>query len=281
MTEGRPHRVTPGQPTRLAPVLLDQYGRPVLARQPASRGSKPDRYVTYRLPAATFWASCVGPVVALAIFLFAALVAGGGGLRWVGLGVALFLALLLWRARTVATTTTPKEVIARGIPWTRRIPWAEIQDIRIRLHGLGAGPSEILVLYDRAGRSVILPNLNERDLAAKRPSLADEVDALRATWQRRRGSAWAPVPDVQQRIARLTQQGDSPWLLGMIAAMLSFLPMIVIALLALGFNLADRGLPWSVLFAPESMLVVPVLTFVIVCAVGLQRRARARRDTTS
>jgi hypothetical protein len=62
---------------------------------------------------------------------------------------------------------------------------------------------------------------------------------------------------VQQRIARLTQQGDSPWLLGMIAAMLSFLPMIVIALLAIGFNLAHRGLPWSVLFAPESMLVVP------------------------
>ncbi len=284
MAETAPPGVDPGRPGRTSPVLLDQYGHPLLPRRVRTTGElESERYLTYRLPASTFWHTCGGPLVAIPIFLLASIVAGGGELRWLPLGVALALSLLIWRARTIATTTTPDEVIVRGILSTRRLSWAEIQDIRIRPYsGMGLGPMEIAVLYDRAGRSTILGNLNDRDLAARRLTLRGEVNAIRVTWRRRRGNGWVPMPDVQRRITCLEQETDSPWLIGMVAALLSLLPLIVLELLVVGgagVVIADP--PWSLLFGLWLPVFLPVLTFVTVSGFALRRRAWARRDIPS
>jgi hypothetical protein len=55
----------------------------------------------------------------------------------------------------------------------------------------------VVVVYDETGRDTILPNVNDRDLPARRLSLDTEMEALRAEWQRGRGADWALRPEVR------------------------------------------------------------------------------------
>jgi Bacterial PH domain len=264
-----------GIPTQ--PILLDQYGRPLLPRRAATTSGEPPRYPTYSLPASTFRSVCGGLLVAVALFLAAAIVAGGGELRWIALVIALFFALLIWRVRTVATTTTPDGVVARGLMRTRRFSWSEIQDVRVEVHP-GTGPMYVVVLYDRSGRDTILPNINERDLAARRLSLDAEVDALRAEWRRRRGPDWALLPDVRRRIERRANAGMNPWILGTVAASTTLLPILVLALIVFPLGIADDRPPWSIVFSLWFGMACYLLTLVAVSGMVILRR---RRDITS
>ena len=75
----------------------------------------------------TFWAVCGGMTLAVPVFLVAGIIAGGGALRWVAWAIALFFGLLIWRVRTLGTTTTDDGIIARGLLGTRRFSWPQIQ----------------------------------------------------------------------------------------------------------------------------------------------------------
>ena len=146
-------------------------------RRPAAR---------YGLPPSTFWAVCGGMTLAVPVFFVAGIIAGGGALRWVAWAIALFFGLLIWRVRTLGTTTTDDGIIARGLLGTRRFSWTQIQDIQIEIYP-GTGPMYVVVLRDETGRNTILPNVNDRDLPARRLSLNTEVSALRAEWQHQGG----------------------------------------------------------------------------------------------
>ncbi|MDN3028786.1 PH domain-containing protein [Streptomyces sp. S.PB5] len=109
----------------------------------------------------------------VAAFLIAMLLAADG-----------FFALTLLRARTVVRASG---ITAYGALRVRKWSWPEIRELRVETvqRAQGAGPGQIVHLYDTAGRRTTLPFLNDRVL----PHLHAEVEILHGMLAGRRGVA--------------------------------------------------------------------------------------------
>ncbi|MFF4320400.1 PH domain-containing protein [Streptomyces sp. NPDC001568] len=117
---------------------------------------------------------------------------------------ALVLALFGWlvRASRRCSTTIDRDGIrVRRLTGTRRLAWADVQDIRAAPNpGAAMGRNQPLVLsyaHDRTGRRVRLVHVDDDHVDVTR-----EIAVMRAAWQELRGPDWAADPEVRRRIER-------------------------------------------------------------------------------
>ncbi|MFI8952396.1 PH domain-containing protein [Streptomyces sp. NPDC053750] len=201
---------------------------------------------------------------------------------WLIVVVIVVLVLLaVWvtaALRRAVTIVHEDHVLIRTAFATRRVAWADVQGIRIeRVPGAAQHdlPARVVALYDRDGRRLWLPHLNEREV---RP-LDAELGVLRDIWVGQRGESWTPVPRVTAKMNAVTARTEGYALTsGTIAALAGGCS----AFFALGLFLAV-GLTTDVLDGiPEDLMAY--LLFGTFPAVGLvvyvtsaARRRRRRR----
>ncbi|MER6391667.1 PH domain-containing protein [Streptomyces sp. NPDC059382] len=124
---------------------------------------------------------------------------------WVkSLVVVLVLAFFGWlvvAAKRCSTSADLKGIRVRRFTGTRRLAWAEVQDIRAApnpsAHTAKNQPTVLSYAYDDAGRRVQLMYVDDNHV-----DVAREVGALRAAWEELRGPDWAQDPEAVRRIAR-------------------------------------------------------------------------------
>ncbi|MGW6823314.1 PH domain-containing protein [Streptomyces sp. NPDC055005] len=124
---------------------------------------------------------------------------------WVkSLVVALVLAFFGWlvvAAKRCSTSADLEGIRVRRFTGTRRLAWAEVQDIRAApnpsAHTAKNQPTVLSYAYDDAGRRVQLMYVDDNHV-----DVAREVGALRAAWEELRGPDWAQDPEAVRRIAR-------------------------------------------------------------------------------
>jgi len=196
------------------------------------------------------------------------------GKAWtIGATVVVVGLVLLWVAR-FSTTVTDDHITARAAR-TRRILWSDIQDIRIEVNP-GAlvksnVPKQQVIVYRTSGARVVLPFVDEKNLANRRLVLETEVAALRTAWQQRRGPQWRPVPQVQQAAATMARYGVSSWVVGLPWAMLTLAAgVIATVVLLLTDALGDAFGP--VMFV--LMVIAPVAVYFAVCIGSVVARRR-------
>jgi hypothetical protein len=190
--------------------------------------------------------------------------------------------LVAWAYRS-ATVTTPEHLTVRGLFRTRRIPWSRVQAIMIEINpgaiAEGAAPKRIAVAYDATGRRVPLPHLNEKTFARRYGSLESEVDNIRAAWLAGRGEGWTPVAHAQAKAADMARYGVNSWAVGLMWASLT-LPVVAIVFVTGLIVGVDAPWPWSLMFLPEALLVVPIVVFFVAAVASLIARRRARTRAT-
>ncbi|WP_143676035.1 PH domain-containing protein [Streptomyces milbemycinicus] len=104
---------------------------------------------------------------------------------------------------TCASRTVIDEdhVAVRRLFRTRRTAWRDIQAIEIEgyPHRLvhGTQPAAIVVVRHRDGRKITLPHLHDK----RGLSVHQEVLAMHAIWERRRGDNWTPPSDAETTAA--------------------------------------------------------------------------------
>lgn len=200
---------------------------------------------------------------------------GAAGKTWFIGGTTVLIGLLLLWVSRFATTVTGDHITARGAK-TRRIPWSDIQDIRIEVNPgslmKSGAPKQHVIVYRTSGARVILPYLNQKNLDSRKLVLETEVAALRATWQERRGPQWRPVPQVQQAAATMARYGVSSWVVGLPWAMIT-LAVAVVAVVALLLTdaLGDAAGPVMVFL----MVIAPIAVYFAVCIGSIVARRRA------
>ncbi|MFD9355583.1 PH domain-containing protein [Streptomyces sp. NPDC060031] len=143
-------------------------------------------------------------------------------------------------ARPRRFTALDREGISvRGPLRVRRLPWAELRDVRAesvreRLQTAGA-PRVQAYVYLADGKRVLLPCVDDVELVAART----EVAFIRSVWAELRGPGWQPDPDAQVRIARAVARRErrlralSGWP-GRLAAAAVVGASIVLSLIAFG-----------------------------------------------
>ncbi|CAM5627295.1 PH domain-containing protein OS=Streptomyces rochei OX=1928 GN=G3I25_11055 PE=4 SV=1 [Streptomyces rochei] len=195
--------------------------------------------------------------------------------------IAVLLLLSVWVAaaiRRAVTVVHEDHILIRTAFATRRVPWEDVQDIRIERvpgaaeHGL---PARVVALYDRDGRRLWLPHLNEREV---RP-LEAELGFLRDLWVGRRGAGWAPVAEVTAKMNAVTAKTEGH---AMTSGTVAALAGGCSAFFALGLFLAV-GLTTDVLDGvPEDLMAYALFgTFpavgLVVYVTSVLRRGRRRR----
>ncbi|MFD0855830.1 DivIVA domain-containing protein [Actinomadura adrarensis] len=91
------------------------------------------------------------------------------------------LALFLWLLRRTGTYVSRDGIVTYGVLRRTEIRWKEIQDIKAKeITG-----STVVVVRTSDGRERRLPQLDDRHYP-----VPDEVKALRAIWEKRRGPGW-------------------------------------------------------------------------------------------
>ncbi|MEU1519440.1 PH domain-containing protein [Streptomyces sp. NPDC005811] len=192
-----------------------------------------------------------------ASFKFSVLIAGMGLMGW------LFYATL--RCSTAADI---KAIHVRGIARWRRLAWEDIQDIRAEANpgaGMQSGAPGVLVYaYDRDGRKVLLPFLDDQHVNVER-----ELGVLLGAWEELRGEDWAPSPEAAVVIDRRNARQRAVWA-GLSAVMIAFIPLVVLMLLPLFMDMP--GWLESVLVPFNVMLLGPLLVFTL-AAVNSYRRS--------
>jgi hypothetical protein len=118
-----------------------------------------------------------------------------------------------YQGSRTATIVTPDHVEARALGRTRRVRWPDIQEIRVEgrpsRHMWRPMLNEHAVLYDRLGRRIRLPHMNDANLRRCRGrSLHHEIRQLRDTWLQLRGDGWTRVPGIAELIADWQCQGS-------------------------------------------------------------------------
>jgi hypothetical protein len=134
----------------------------------------------------------------------ACVVAFKGGPAVGAIGFA-FVAAFLILAKRTGTITSHAGITVRGVLRTKMIPWAEIQDIRVKVNPVAraetdytkGAPKQLVTVYDNRGKRTVLPNINEETLRKGR-SLEMEVEHICTTWELLRGGDWGRMPDVSK-----------------------------------------------------------------------------------
>ncbi|MEU9604127.1 hypothetical protein [Streptomyces sp. NPDC048057] len=202
---------------------------------------------------------------------------------WVSVAVVAVLVLLaVWVAAAVLRAVTivrQEHLVIRTAFRTRRIAWGDVQGIQIERipnaaqHDL---PERTVVVYDRDGRRLGLPHLNDREVA----ELDAEASALRDLWQGWRGPGWAPVPNVAGKMsataAKASEHALTPGTLAAFAGGCSaWFALMVFLVVGLNTDLLDG--------IPEDLLVyllvgpLPVVGLVVYVTTVLRRRRRRCR----
>lgn len=192
------------------------------------------------------------------------LVAGLGGVA----------ALVAW-ARVACTGTDPEGVTVRGLLRTRTFAWPDIQAIQIEQNPGGyiddRGPKQIAVLYDKTGRRVPMPHVNDKNLE----TFAVEVETMRADWEHWRGPDWVPIASVQRTADQRVRYRFTSWATGAFAAMLAVPVAAVIFVVGLFTRASELPSPLSWPFQPISIMVLPAIVFPIVAVASMVARQRA------
>lgn len=160
---------------------------------------------------------------------------------WVSVTVTLLvvglLGWIIYAAGQLATVADLKGVEIRGYFGRRRIAWEDIQTIEAAPNP-GAltqndAPSTIVYVYARDGKRRLLPYVDDIHV-----NLAREYQLLCEIWEELRGQDWEPDADAAVHIAR-SQARQAAMTLGMVCSMLSFIPLMVLALLPLFVDMPE------------------------------------------
>ncbi len=189
-----------------------------------------------------------------------------GWVKWlVTLGLVAFFAWLVIGSARAATVADAAGLRVRGLVRVRRLSWPEIQDIRVEVnHGAAMNrnaPGLVSYAYGPRGRQVQLMYVDDAHVDLDR-----EIGFLRRVWEERRGDAWAPDAGAADRIGRgearrLAVMSGISW------AMLSFIPLTLLMLLALFTKvpdaLEDVLTPWIIMGVgvPVAFLVGTCLSY--------------------
>jgi hypothetical protein len=127
-----------------------------------------------------------------------------GGAAVGAIGFA-FVAVFLILAKRTGTITSQAGIIVRGVLRTKMIPWAEIQDIRLKVNPAGraeneytkGAPKQLVTVYDNHGKKDSAPE-HQRGDPAQGKIPGGGGGALRTTWELLRGEEWVPMPDVSK-----------------------------------------------------------------------------------
>jgi Bacterial PH domain len=241
-------------------------------------------------PGTTVYRISTWPLIVVVFFslllpVFPLAAVADGDLTWPA-GIAVSVAGLavagglIWLAVRSATIVGPDRVDVRNLARTVRIPWSEIQDIRIERNpawlATEAAPRELAVLYCRPGRRIQLSYVDDLNLGRHGRSLAAEVAELRTVWERRRGPDWAPATEVEALMADWQRYGN-PWSGALGWGVAGALGAGAVVLIGLFAGAGDLPAPLSWLFQAEFIVVVPVVAFAVVTVAVLVRRTRERR----
>ncbi|MFF3020230.1 PH domain-containing protein [Streptomyces sp. NPDC057939] len=114
--------------------------------------------------------------------------------------VALF-GWLVRAARRRSTAIDAEGIRVRRLTGSRRLAWADVQDIRAAPNpGAAMARNQPLVVsyaHDRTGRRIQLVYVDDDHVDVTR-----EIALMRAAWRELRGPDWAPDPEVRRRIER-------------------------------------------------------------------------------
>ncbi|AXK34119.1 hypothetical protein DVA86_17105 [Streptomyces armeniacus] len=196
-----------------------------------------------------------------------------------------FVAFLIARAPTAVTLCDEQGLTARSVFRTRTTAWRDVQGIEVDEPPSGqiaaeGTPRRFAVVYDAAGERYTLPQLDDRRCQG---GLDHEVADLRRVWQRYRGADWAPVPEVQDRIAHRRQVNArvSLWLIIFVTAILAFVLGLA---LCMGLLVAgvypqigdpDPGFFVGTLLHPAALMGgLPAVATAVAVAVTLHLRRR-------
>lgn len=242
--------------------------------------TSPPQYTRYRVSSQRFGFVCLsyalGMIVVLARVATITPLSGGvkalidlAALALFGLGLA-----WVWRS---ATITRHDHLAVRGLFRVKEISWADIQDIRVERNPVRIGsrraPRELVIVYDRYGKRITLPHLNQVTLDGRGMSLPAEVAALHRTWTQRRGEQWAPEPEIARKVAALSRYAMPSWVLGLTWAISAILLGAGLAIIGLA---AGNGNPPPFFLSPVMILILPLATFAGVTAASTLARRRRR-----
>ncbi|HSV66012.1 MAG TPA: PH domain-containing protein [Mycobacteriales bacterium] len=230
-----------------------------------------NREVVYRV----YRPGVAGPVVGLPLLAIVAGLAYGAAngvsLVVVAGPAAVLIVLLAWgyaRGRLSATITGPDRLTLRRPFGSRTLQWPDIQAIELETQPVWTAQARQLrnaaVAYDRQGRRIALPGVDDTHVA----SLDDEVRALRALWQRRRGEGWEAAPGATAAMdqARRGAHRRSAWLMGSVVAMgLLFCALVIVVVVLTGGPVAALVL----------MGILPVAAGGAAFVVALHRQKKA------
>jgi Bacterial PH domain len=238
------------------------------------------RYMTYRVSSQRFGVICLFYAIGMIVVLVrvAAITPLSGGVKaLIDLVALAVFGLGLAGVRRSATVIKHDYLAVRGLSRVKRIPWADIQDIRVEMNlariGTRRAPKELVIVYDQHGKRTTLPHLNQVTLTGHGMSLPAEVKALQNTWMQLRGEQWAPEPEVVKKITARIRYAMPSWLLGFtwsIAAILFGAVLVTIGLAT------GNGNPPPFLLSPLVILILPVATFAGVTTASVVARRRRR-----
>lgn len=241
--------------------------------------SSPPRYTTYRVSSQRFGVVCFTYAIAfiVAVLRVATITPLSGGVKALidlaALALLGFGLVWVWRSATIARHDY---LAVRGPFRVKEIPWADIQAIRVEANpgrmGSRRAPKELVIVYDRHGKRITLPHLNQVTLDGHGQSLQAEVAAMHSTWMQLRGEEWVPEPEVAAKVAAHSRYALPSWTLGFLWSIAAALVGMVLALIGLT---TSNGNPSPFLLSPIIILILPLVTFVgVTTASAVARRRR-------
>lgn len=171
--------------------------------------------------------------------------------------------------RRSGTLTSPDQIAIRTMFGTRTYAWPDIQAIEIEGNPSAIGSANVahqmVAIYDRTGRRILLPHVDSR----RHPALNEELDRLRALWERHRGTDWTSSPEVAGKVdkAHRSINRASAWIVAMLAGFGTFMIFSVVVVIMVLSGVTD--IPSAVY--PGAAVGASV---VVLVAVLLARRRR-------
>ncbi|MFI6639511.1 PH domain-containing protein [Streptomyces sp. NPDC050504] len=186
--------------------------------------------------------------------------------------VLVFFGWLVVAAQRCATLVDRGGLTVKGFGRTRRLRWAEVQDIRVEPNpsaGMQKGaPTLLCYAYGDGGRRVQLMYVDDAHVSVDR-----EAEHLRTLWAEHRGPTWAASPDDARTIARGAARRTA-LLSGFGWAMLSYVPFLALMV----FVMVGDSVPAGVEDALNPVVICaggPALVFVLAFSLSYRRAVRS------